>query len=379
MQKRILLIGSLPKSLVNFRGKLLEELSIMGHEVHACANEILKDQESCTKLKKIGVTIHSIPIERNGLNPIKDFITFLSIIKLYLRLRPNIVLSYTIKPVVWGGLAAFLFPRIKYFALITGLGYAFTGSAHGKRLIIKNIIKILYKISLKKASAVIFQNPDDNKEFINLKIIPKSKKAFIVNGSGVDLDYFRSNGFPEGKVIFLMISRLLRDKGVREFIEAGQIINRENHVANFFLLGDIDSNPDAISREDIELLTNSKWFKWMDFAEDVRPFINNCHVFVLPSYREGTPRTVLEAMSMERPIITTNSAGCKETVEQGGNGYLVPIKDPLSLSIAIKKFINNPEIIIQMGKKSRIIAAEKYDVNKVNLQMIKALGLLKGL
>ena len=376
MKSTILVIGALPSSLVNLRGALIKDLISNGYNVSVAANDIFSDRDTCNFFQDIGVKINSIPISRAGLNPLSEISTLISIIKLYKSLKPNIVLAYTVKPVVWGGIASYFSKKLNFFALITGLGYAFTGKAQGKRLIIKSINRILYKIGLINADSVIFQNPDDESEFRQSKLINKTKKTLVVNGSGVDLLKFKMSDFPEGEFKFLMIARLLGDKGVREYVEAGKIINQSKLNAEFHLVGPEDLNPDGISQREINAWKNLPWLTLHGNAKDVREFIGESHVYVLPSYREGTPRTSLEAMSMGRPIITTDVPGCRETVIPNYNGYLIPVKDVSSLVRAMKEFIDQPNLVTVMGLNSRKLAEKKYDVHKVNKSILNEIKII---
>ena len=373
MKKRILVVGANPESLVNFRGHLLHELVIQGYDVYAASNKLIENKSSKEFLKGMGITPFNLPLSRTGINPIKDFITFLCFLKFYIIRKPDIVLAYTVKPVVWGGLSSIFFKKQKFFGLITGLGYAFTDKTSRKRRIIRNIVKVLYRLALKNANGIIFQNPDDLEEFFKESIIRKKSNTYLVNGSGVSLDDFPFNKPKSQKLEFLMISRLVGDKGVREYIEAGKILNNLNVVAELHLIGSIDQNPDSLTSKEVNSWRQLKWFKWHGPQKNVIPFINNSSVFVLPSYREGTPRSVLEAMSIGRAIITTDAPGCRETVIPNRNGFLVPIRNSNKLAEAMKKFIHYPELINSMGLESRLMAEEKYDVKKINITMMNIL------
>ena len=373
MQKSILVVGVEPKSLVNFRGHLLKALINKGYKVFAAADNIDADQNLKNSLNQIGVETYNIPIARTGMNPIKDLLSIFFFIRAFKDLRPSIVLAYTTKPVIWGGIASLFFRNQKFFALITGLGFAFTGNGSFKRNILKTIISTLYGLGLTKAKAVIFQNPDDKNDFKNSGLLKKNKPTYVVNGSGVSLEDFPYSEVSEKKLNFLMISRLIGDKGVREYVEAGKILNKDNYVARLHLVGAFDSNPDSMTKDEIKFWKKLKWFTWHGPTNEVASFINKSSVFVLPSYREGTPRTVLEAMSIGRAIITTNAPGCRETVVPNKNGFLVPIKNPEELSKAMKKFVDSPSLVHSMGLQSRVIAENKYDVHKINKEMIKIL------
>ncbi len=373
MQKKVLVVGVQSKSLVNFRGHLLKKLIDKGYKVFAAANNIEQDKNTKTFLNQLGVETYNIPIARTGMNPLKDFFSMLSLIKAFFVLRPNIVLAYTIKPVIWGGIASLFFKNQKFIALITGLGFAFTGNGSFKRNTLRKLLSILYRISLKEADAIIFQNHDDMNDFRKNGLVRPNKLCHVVNGSGVSLETFFFSPAERTKLNFLMISRLIGYKGVREYVEAGKILNKDNYVAHLNLVGPFDSNPDSLSKDEIRFWSKLKWFTWHGPTNDVIPYINKCSVFVLPSYREGTPRTVLEAMSIGRAIITSDAPGCRETVVPNKNGFLVPIKNPEELSEAMKKFIDSPSLIYSMGQESRTIAEKKYDVHKVNEKMIKIL------
>lgn len=374
-QKIILIIGGLAESLVNFRGPLIKAFSDAGYDVHVAAPNVTTDPALCDRLKLIGATPHDIFLQRTGMNPFSDLKSLLTLISLMRTVRPQYVLSYTIKPVVWGGIAARFVRGIKFFALITGLGYAFIGEKRGNRAIAQRFAEILYRRGLRHATGVIFQNPDDAKEFLKRRLLPKRVTPKIVNGSGVDTETYSVAGFPSGTIRFLLIARLLGDKGICEYAEAAKMIIAENPAVEFHLVGPVDPNPNGLPVSTIKKWHDDGVLVWHGSVSDVRPKIASAHVYILPSYREGTPRTVIEAMSMGRPVITTDAPGCRETVKDGINGFLVPVRDAEALADAMRKFIGSPDLIFQMGAQSRRISEEKYDVRKVNAQMMEAMGL----
>lgn len=368
---KIILLASYAPSLLNFRGPLLKAMVQQGHEVIACSPEIDCDIESL--LLEFGVASHSVPLHRTGLNPVKDWVTVSALKKLFLREKPDAVLSYTIKPVIYGSLAARFASVPKIHAMITGLGYAFSGNTL-KQKIIGKVAQVLYRFALKKNNKVFFQNPDDLDLFIRLRLIQK-KQMVLINGSGVDLEYYRNVFLPK-KISFLLIARLIKEKGIQEYVEAARIIRERYPGINFSLVGWIDSSPTAIDPEDLKKWQLDDLIDYKGKMEDVRPAIVDTAVYVLPSYyREGTPRTVLEAMAMGRPVITTDAPGCRETVTEGKNGYLVPSQNPVALAGAMEKLILRPELIRQMGMESRNIAEEKYDVHKVNEVILREMDL----
>jgi glycosyltransferase involved in cell wall biosynthesis len=372
--KTILIIASFSPSLINFRGKLIEALQTNNMKVHVVAPGLADNRHIKAQLEYNNVIPHNLTLSRNGFNPILDLITFFQLIKIMKKLHPQYVLAYTIKPVIYGMLAAKLSRIPKRFALITGLGYAFTGKAEGIRGLLRKLLQKMYQLALQYSKKIFFQNPDDKALFDSLKIIGKSNQALVINGSGVDLDYYSVVPPPED-ISFLMISRLLGDKGVREYVEAAKQVQKKYPNVNYSIVGWIDENPNTIGQRELDEWITEGTISFLGELEDVRPAIAAASVYVLPSYREGTPRTVLESMAMGRPIITTDAPGCRETVENGRNGFLVPVKDSTTLEEAMEKFIKYPELIEKMGKESRKIAEEKYNVHKVNKVIMDEMGL----
>ena len=372
---RFLLIASFPTSLIKFRGDLIDALLAQGMMVHVAVPDLYSGSEIFKALHVKGVVIHDIPLSRTGMNPFKDLFLLFSLCRLMLKIRPNTLLTYTIKPVIYGSLAARLTRVPRRFALITGLGYTFTSEIRGARKILSVLAQKLYRLSLNGVHKVCFQNPDDEKLFRQLKILSPDKKSFVVNGSGVDVASFAQKSLPES-VRFLLIARLLGDKGVREYAAAAAIIKQKHSEVCFSLVGWIDTNPDAIAQHELDEWINSGVIEYAGKLDNVRPTIENCSVYVLPSYREGTPRTVLEAMAMGRPVITTDAPGCRETVTDGVNGFLVPVKSVDELVLAMQKFIDDKNLSGKMGDKSRQIAVDKYDVHKVNAIMLHEMDIL---
>ncbi|NQZ04708.1 glycosyltransferase family 4 protein [Idiomarina sp.] len=378
---KFLIIASYPDSLVKFRGPLILKLVELGLEVHVAAPKLKACGAFVEKLRELGAECHDAPIDRTGLNPFRDLTSLYELTKLIKQIGPDYVFSYTIKPVIWGGIAAAFLSVPKRFALISGLGYAFTSDAKGLRRFVKRIAQSLYKYSLKKSTLIFFQNKDDLQEFKSIGLISDDSRTMIVNGSGVNISEYsvQSFSFPrkERSLKFLLVGRILGDKGVREYVAAAKIIKEKYENAEFHLVGGLDSNPEAIEEAEISSWTKSATVMWHGAVDDVRPFIADSHVYVLPSYREGTPRSVLEAMSMGRPIITTDAPGCRETVVDGDNGFLVDVKSVEQLVEAMEQFIKQPELIESMGKRSREIACKKYDVHKVNGVMLRAMEIIK--
>tara|TARA_R110002124_G_scaffold76753_1_gene205520 strand:+ start:21211 stop:22335 length:1125 start_codon:yes stop_codon:yes gene_type:complete len=371
----VLILASLSTSLRNFRGPLIAELAEAGHKVHVAAPDLLQDQETCEWLQERGVECHDVPLSRAGLRPTADLGTLFALCRLMTKLRPDLFLGYTIKPVIWGLIAARITGVSRRVALITGLGYSFTGQARGKRAVVQKLARGLYAQALKGATLAFFQNPDDRDTFRQMGLLPEGTPVVVVNGSGVDTEIYAPVPLPQCPIRFLLIARLLGDKGIREYVCAARILRDAWPDAEFHLVGGLDPNPDGIASEEVQRWHDNRDIIWHGALSDVRPAIAAAQVYVLPSYREGMPRTVLEAMSMGRAIVTTDAPGCRETVRDGENGFLVPVQDARSLADAMRRFLEAPDLATTMGAAARRIAVEKYDVHKVNDAMIRAIGL----
>lgn len=373
---KFLLIAGLAESVLNFRGALVEALRSRGIEVHVAipGPSDPAGETSCRPaLEAAGLVVHEIAMQRTGTSLVADLRMLAQLRATMARVKPDFVLGYTVKPVVYGLLAAWLARVPHRFALITGLGYAFQGGAERRTL--QSIAQFLYALALKRAEVVFFQNDDDRQLFLARRIVPAHVRTCVVNGSGVKLEDFRIAPLPDGPPVFLLIARLLGDKGVREYVEAARIVRARTPGTRLQIVGWIDSNPDAVTREELDGWVAEGCVEYLGRLTDVRPAIAASSVYVLPSYREGTPRTVLEAMAMGRPIITTDAPGCRQTVVEGDNGFLVPVKSAEALARAMFRFIDEPGLVARMGARSRGLAEEKYDVHKVNEVMLGEMGI----
>ncbi|MGE8624583.1 glycosyltransferase family 4 protein [Acinetobacter schindleri] len=377
---KFLMISSFLPSVLNFRGKLLEAIASGGYEIHIMAPEFASFPEELQKLQALGYHLHEIPMQRTGTNLLADLKLLKNLYQQIRHIQPDYVLSYTIKPVIYGTLASWFVKVPHRFALITGLGYAFQNVESGKRSLFQKMVHGLYAQALKHSDKVFFQNPDDLKLFQDMHLLEANKPTVVVNGSGVNVQDFDVMPLPKNtegqvKASFLLIARLLGDKGVREYAESARIIKAQYPEAEFHLVGWIDDNPSAISQAELDEWIADGRLKYWGKLSDVRPAIAESSVYVLPSYREGTPRTVLEAMVMGRAIITTDAPGCRETVSHGINGYLVEVKSVDDLVQSMQYFIEDPKLIELMGQRSRDIALNKYDVHQVNKHMLREMGI----
>jgi len=355
---KFLLIASYADSLINFRGPLLDAMLAKGLTVHVAAPDLPLGTPTRMLLEQKGVKVHEVPLRRVGMNPFADLWCLAALCKLMLEVKPDSVLAYKAKPVIYGLLAAKIMRVKSRFALITGLGYAFQSAgtqAGSSRGMLKALVQRLYALALSSTTRVFFQNPDDEALFKQLKLISADTPSTVVNGSGVDVNDFNVAPFPE-TVSFLLIARLLGDKGVREFVCAAREVRSEYSNVGFKIVGWIDENPNAIAPAELEAWIADGTIEYLGRLKDVRPAIADSSVYVLPSYREGTPRTVLEAMAMGRAVITTDAPGCRETVIEGVNGFLIPVKDVNTLAAAMLKFVESPELVALLGEKSRELA-----------------------
>lgn len=373
--KHILIFASYGPSLINFRLHLIKKLLSKGYKVSVASpidNFSINLQD---ELKNLGVNLNFFSLSRTGLNIFKDLKSISQIYKIIKSTKPNIIISYTAKPVIYSGLLLKFFPKISYFPLITGLGFAFTEINLFKQKLIKFLMIKLYQAALLGSKKVIFQNKDDQYLFYKLKIINKKKISNIVNGSGVDLNSYPLSSLPS-KPIFLMISRLLIDKGVREYVSAAKIVRSNYPEVRFQLAGYLDDNPSAVSYDELKSWIEGGDIEYLGEHKSVQHILKSCRYFVLPSYREGTPRSTLEALSTGRPIITTDVPGCRETVINMKNGLIVPVKNSVALANAMINFVEEKdEKIKKMAQESFLLAKTKYEINKVNQSILDIMNL----
>jgi len=374
---RVCLIGNQAFSLVNFRGPLIADMVAAGHRVIALAPDY--DEGTRSAVRALGAEPVDFSLSRTGMNPMRDLLDMLRLAFLLRRLRPDLTLGYGIKPVIYGTIAAWLAGVPMRFSMIEGLGYVFTppeGREPLKRRVLRGIVENLYRTALGRATRAIFLNKDDVQEFVSRGLV-SSDKAFLLGGIGVDLDEWKPAPPVKHPITFLLAARLLREKGIVEYAEAARLVRSRYPDVRFILLGGLDTNPGGLRRDEIEAWVSEGILEWKGHVPDVRPWLAQASVYVLPSYREGVPRSTQEAMAMARPVITTDAPGCRETVVDGVNGFLVPPRDVGALADAMERFVLEPELIGRMGAASRRIAEERFDVRIINKRMMEAMGLLE--
>jgi glycosyltransferase involved in cell wall biosynthesis len=356
-QKRIVLSSNTAFSLYNFRLHLMRALKEKGYEVIAVSpedgkySELLKKEFSFFAVKNL---------DRKGTNPIKDLKLFFEYFLLFRRLKPDLVINFTIKPNIYGSISAGLL-GIPSISVITGLGYVFIRESW-----LTKFVKLLYWLAFRFNRAVVFLNSED---LNTLKNISK-EKSFLIESEGIDTKHFDPTLCKETKkdeFTFLFVGRLLTDKGIYELTKAFEKLKKEKPKVKLIIVGNPDEgNPNSVSKGELEKWVKEGLIEWHGFQEDVRPFYCMADCVVLPSYREGVPRVLLEAIAMEKPIITTDAPGCKNVCVDGVNGFLVKPRDVESLYLAMKKMVElGDEKLREFGKAGRRLAEEKYNVEKI--------------
>lgn len=328
--KHILLVGNTAWSMYNFRRNVMLHLVKIGYKVSVLAPS---EKDFDEKIRALGVDFYNLPLSAKGTNPLSDFALMLRIRKFLKQLKPDFAFFYTIKPNIYGGLAA-SWCKVPYIAVTTGLGYTFVVDN-----LVSKIARMLYKLSFKKAQKVWFLNNDDRDDFLRYRLLPE-EKCFVLKGEGVNTHHFALQPMPKNQK-FLLMARMLWDKGVGEFVGAARILKKEFPQAEFNLLGFLNAeNPAAISEAQIRQWESEGVVRYLGVTKDVRPYLQDSISMVLPSsYREGVPMTLLEAASMGRILITTDNVGCRDAVDPDKTGFLCPVKDEVALADAMRKVL----------------------------------------
>ena len=366
--KKIAIIANTTWNIYNFRQNIIRKLISEGHEVMVMApvDTFITYTESIREVTHIPIR----HLDRDSVNPFQDLRLCLELLRLYRRHKPDLILHYTVKPNIYGGLAAKLL-GIPSVAVVTGLGYSLIHEGW-----INVITRMLYKLSLPLHRKVIFENTDDKTLFEKAGLVTEGK-SISIKGCGVDTQWFSPNGDGRtaGTMTFTFIGRLLYDKGVREFIEAAHIVRKQNANVQFWLVGGIDKeNPSSVRNEDLVKWIRDPGIHYLGATDNIRKYIEKSDCIVLPSYREGMPRVIMEAMAMERPVITTDTAGCRETVDENINGYLVPVNDATALANAMDRFVHlDDNMRKEMGKAGRVKVLREFDDRIIADQLYKVI------
>lgn len=370
--RRIIILNNTAQNILGFRKHLIQFLVAHNYEVYTMATDFTLETKKEVEL------LGAIPIDytfaRGGLNPFADLKNMKRLEYIFNKIQPDILLASFAKPVIFGTLAAKKARIPKIIAMLEGLGFSFTEQPNGQTLkakIIKQIQVFLYKLSLPKADTIIFLNPDDPKDLLD-KYHIRVKRNEVLGAIGLNLDEYKFSRPPINPISFIFVARLLREKGIFEYLQAVKRIKSQYPDVIFKVVGDLDTqNPGSIKKEELENYTQRKIIVYTGYVINVKEHLTQSSVFVLPSYREGVPRSTQEAMAIGRAVITTDVPGCRETVENGKNGFLIPKWDIDALAGAMKYFIENPTEITRMGQESHQIAVQKFDSDKVNKKLFK--------
>lgn len=358
---KVLIIANCASGLYDFREDLIRKLIMLNQKVYT----LIPADEYVEELTSLGCKIIDTPVDRRGMNPVKDLKLLLKYNKIINEIKPDLVITYTIKPNVYGGLICRI-KRIPYAINITGLGTTFQNDG-----MLKKIVTAMYKVSSKKAKVVFFENIENLEVFVNLGIV-KKENTQLLNGAGVNLDKFSFKEYPENSktIKFLFMGRVMAEKGVNELFDAMEELYKNGYDFQLDVLGNYEEDYEKI----INKYENDGWLKYHGYQNDVRPFIEKAHCFVLPSWHEGMANTNLECGAMGRPIITSNIHGCLEAVVDGKSGYLVEKKNVNDLYEKLKNFIKLPyDEKVKMGQASHDHIAEVFDKKKVVKKTIEKL------
>lgn len=372
--RKLAIISSQAFSIVNFRGPLIVALANKGVTIHALAPDF--DEELRRRVTELGAIPVDYELARTGLNPAGDLGAVWSLTRTLRRIGPDATLGYFIKPVIYGSIAAWIAGIPRRYSLIEGLGFVFandSGARGARRRLLRALVGRLYRFALARNHRVIVLNQDDIDTLADAGILDP-RKAVLIPGTGVDLQHYTVTPIPLHPLTFLLVARMLREKGVCEFVDAARTIKRDRPDVRFVLVGGIDPNPGSVSARELEGWVEEGVIEWAGQVSDVRPWFAQASVFVLPSYyREGIPRGNQEAMASGRPVITTDWVGCRETVDDNVNGLLIPVRDTPALIAAMRRYVDEPELVQRHGLAGRRLAEQRFDVREINRQFLEVL------
>jgi glycosyltransferase involved in cell wall biosynthesis len=323
-------------------------------------------------IQALGARCVPYKVSRRGMNPLGELATLAALTRIFRRERPDAVFNFSIKPVIYGAFAARLAGVGRVFSMVTGLGYVFMNGGP-LRSLVRALVKLKYRVALGLCERVFFQNGDDRGMFVDRGLVGP-EKTVVLNGSGIDTaEYAPEEEGAAEPGAFILVGRLLRDKGILEYAAAARRLRSRYPDARFRVLGPLDSNPAAVDPRELQAWQAEGAIEYLGETDDVRPQLAKASVFVLPSYREGLPRATLEAMAMAKPVVTTDAPGCRETVVEGVNGFLVPVGDADALEAAMERFLRSPELAESMGRAARRLAEERFDVHRVNETIVSTI------
>lgn len=358
---KIVIAASYGPSLIKFRGNLIKKWVSRGHDVVCISIE--PAEEMAEQIKQLGASYYCVAGDRTGTSVFGGFKMISDYKKAFDEIKPDLVFLYMSKPIAFGGIAA-IQCKIKRIAVFqTGLEIAFYSKGL-KNYLLRILLKTIYKYVQKHCETVFFMCHEDERKMLEWGLVKKEQVCYV-DGSGVDMSHFVKSKLPEAPIV-LMIARLVWSKGIREYIEAAKIIKPKYPNAEFLLVGGMDENSEALKQDEIDLLQKEKIIKYYGYQDDVRPYLDMCSIFVLPSYHEGKGTSILEAQAVGRPVITTTAPGCSETVIDGYNGYLVPPKDGKALAEKILNLVENAAKREEMAENAYAFCKKTFDVNIIN-------------
>jgi glycosyltransferase involved in cell wall biosynthesis len=361
------------RAMLNFRGPLLQTMVAAGHEVHGCTPAAPAEQ--MRRLEALGVQYHAVPLERGGLNPLRDARLIRQLERIMQRAAPDVIFAAGLKPAFYGAIAARRRRVPRVYVMVEGLGFAFSGTGL-KAQAVRRIAKTMWRVSARRSDGVFFLNPDDVELFRRERLLDDPDRTILLDGIGIDLDRVRQASLPD-QPAFLQLSRLLISKGLRDYAAAARLVRAEHPEVPFRLAGRVDdANPSAVPVDELDGWVREGLIEYLGALDDVRPAIEASSVIVLPSYREGLPVSLMEGMAMGRPAVTTDVPGCRQTIEPGISGFLVPPRDPDALAAALRRFVGEPALAARMGWAARRRAEAKFDVHTINRTIMTRLGLL---
>lgn len=359
---RLLFVVNSSDFFLSHRLPLAEAARSAGYTVEVATPQ----SEASSRITELGFTYYPIPLSRSGRNPALELISLVSIYRLMLRVNPDIVHLVTIKPTLYGGLAARLAGIRAVVVAISGLGSMFVGG-HTDRNLTRRLIEFLYRSALKHRNfRAIFQNPDDRNVLTKVGAV-RDADTVLIRGSGVNLDQYAVLPEPFGPPVISYAARLLKEKGVLEFIEAAKIIRNRGYNARFLLIGEPDpGNPSSVTEDELRAWSSEGIVEILGFRRDIPKLFSQSNIVTLPSYYgEGLPKVLVEAAACGRPVVTTNHPGCRDAIKENVTGLLVPARDPIALAEALITLIENPDLRAKMGKAGRDLAEQDFDVLKI--------------
>ncbi len=373
--KKVVIIAHQARAVYTCWSVLIQHMQKAGYEVVCCVSK-QEHSSHIQSLKDLNVRVINYSLERKGINPLHDIKSLLQLYNILRHERPQKIFTFAIKPVIYSNIAANLAGIKDVYSCITGLGFSFEPANTIFKKLLHHTVIILYKFALRQCKGIIFQNIADKEIFLQKKILPPASNILISNGTGVDTKHFYlQKNFPTN-ITFLLMARLLIAKGIEDFAKAAQILKLKYPCINFQLLGPLEQGPGSLSQKHILNWQQQGLIEYLGETIDVRPYIAAASVVVLPSWREGLSCSLMEAMSMGRPIVASQVPGCKELIEEGVNGFLVPPRDAKALANALEKFIINKELLAPMGAHSRRMAIEHFDAHSVARQILHYMDII---